>query len=148
MFGNVQMVNVMKNLNDLAVEYFELGLNELSYQIWDSLLQAVQNNSKEKKELLPVISCNMGNALRKNGEYEEAGRICWVGLKSCLETGAVYAMPELILQLSALCMERGEREKAKWLYLFGSWSFSRSRQENIDKTMEELMRQDFLLYSK
>ena len=170
MFVQLQMTNSLNSLNNVAVEYFSLGLRELSYQIWDELYHVIQNQPEYKKELLPVISCNMGNVLRQNGLLEEAGRICLQGLKCCFETGEAYAVPELLLQLSTLCMKEGKTELAKWLHLFGSrflyWSRqeyngsacgkqpagtrhnTRNRPEAYGQTLEELLEQDFLLYCR
>ena len=168
MFVQLQMTNSLNILNNVAVEYFSLGLQELSYQIWDELYHVIQEQPEYRKELLPVISCNMGNVLRQNGLLEEAGRVCLQGLKCCFETGEAYAVPELLLQLSTLCMKSGKTELAKWLHLSGSHFLSCSRQErnktgspapehltsgqkralHHGRTLEELMEQDFLLYCR
>ncbi len=136
----------IKTLNNVAVNYFELGLWDLSYQIWAELYHGIQRSSENYNGLLPVISCNMGNALRQTGYYEEAYRVLMQGLKRCFVTGAIYALPELILQLSIVRMKRGNTEEAKSLYSFGKSIFRWSRQANMNQSMEEIMEQDFLLY--
>lgn len=136
----------IKTLNNVAVNYFELGLCDLSYQIWDELYHGIQGSLENYSSLLPVISCNMGNALRQSGYYEEAYRVLMQGLKRCFDTGAVYAMPELILQLSILSMKLGSLEEANSLYALGKNIFGWCRQPAVNQSMEELMQQNFLLY--
>lgn len=138
----------IKTLNNVAVEYFELGLRDLPHHIWDELYHGIQGSRGNCEELLPVISCNMGNSLRQAGCYEEAYRVCRQGLKSCFGTGVIYAMPELTLQTAILCRKLGAFEEAKSLYSFGKNIFRWSRQVNINQTIEEMMEQDFLLYCK
>ena len=103
----------IKTLNNVAVNYFELGLWDLSYQIWDELYHGIQSSPENYSVLLPVISCNMGNALRQTGYYEEAYRVLMQGLKRCCGTGAIYAMPELVMQLSILRMK--QKSERPWL---------------------------------
>ena len=136
----------IKILNNVAVNYFELGLWDLSYQIWDELYHGIQSSPENYNMLMPVISCNMGNALRQTGYYEEAYRVLMQGLKRCCGTGVIYAMPELILQLSILRMKRGNIQEANLLYTLGKNIFCWSRQLDMDKSIEEIMEQDFLLY--
>ncbi len=136
----------IKTLNNVAVNYFELGLWDLSYQIWDELYHGIQSSPENYSVLLPVISCNMGNALRQTGYYEEAYRVLMQGLKRCCGTGAIYAMPELVMQLSILRMKRGNIQEAKSLYSFGKNIFCWSRQSDMNQSIEEIMEQDFLLY--
>lgn len=136
----------IKTLNNVAVNYFELGLWDLSYQIWDELYHGIQSSPENYNGLLPVISCNMGNALRQAGYYEEAYGVLMQGLKRCFGTGTIYAMPELILQLSIVRMKRGNTEEAKSLYTFGKNIFRWSRQSSMNQSIEEIMEQDFLLY--
>lgn len=138
----------IKTLNDVAVKYFELGLQDLSYQIWDKLYHEIQGNSQHSKELLPIICCNMGNMLRQTGYYEEAYLVCRQGLKWCFGADMTYAMPELIIQLSILCLKLGYADGAEPLYSLGKNTFFWSRQETIHQTIEEIMEQDFLLYFK
>lgn len=136
----------IRTLNNVAVEYFGLGLQDLSYQIWDELFHKIQRSPENYDGLLPVISCNMGNVLRQTGYYEEAYRICRQGLKRCFGTGAIDAMPELVLQLSILNKQLGNAEEAESLYSFGKNIFRWRKQSVIHHTMEEMMEQDILLY--
>lgn len=136
----------IKTLNNVAVEYFELGLQHLSYQIWDELYHEIQRNENAYERLLPVISCNMGNMLRQTGYYEEAYRVLTQGLKRCFDTGAIYAMPELIMQLSILWMKLGNTTEANFMYSFCKKIFHWSRQMDINQSIEEVMERDFLLY--
>lgn len=136
----------IKTLNNVAVEYFGLGLQDLSYQIWDELYHKIQSDSKGYEELLPVISCNMGNVLRQTGYYEEAGRVLTQGLKRCFGTGKTYAMPELIMQLSILRMISGHAQEANSMYSFGKNIYRWSRQINMGQSIEDIMERDFLLY--
>ena len=53
----------IKTLNDVAVEYFELGLQYAAYQIWDELYHEIQCSTDGFEQLLPVISCTIGNML-------------------------------------------------------------------------------------
>ena len=55
----------IKTLNNVAVDYFEMGLWDLSYQIWAGLYHDIQRHSKDQGGLLPVICCNMANVLRQ-----------------------------------------------------------------------------------
>lgn len=135
----------IKTLNDVAVEYFTLGLKDLSYQIWDELYHMIQGDSKTCEGLLPVISCNMGNMLRRTGYDEEAYRVLTQGLKSCFGSGHIYAMPELIIQLSILQMRSGCKETADSMYSFGRHIFHWSRQADLKLSLEDMMEQDFLL---
>lgn len=136
----------LKTLNNVAVEYFELGLRHLSYQIWDELYHEIQYNADKYEELLPVISCNMGNMLRQTGYYEEAYRVLTQGLRRCFGTGSMYAMPELITQLSILGKKSGHATEADCMYDLGKKMFRWSRQIDIGQSIEEAMKQDFLLY--
>ena len=136
----------IKTLNNVAVEYFELGLQHLSYQIWDELYHEIQRSEKDYEGLMPVISCNMGNMLRQTGYYEEAYRVLTQGLKKCFGTGAIYAMPELIIQLSILWMKLGNKAEANSMYSFCKKIFRWSRQMDISQPIEEVMERDFLLY--
>lgn len=138
----------MKTLNNVAVEYFQWGLQDISYQIWDGLFHEIQRSSKDYGGLMPVISCNMGNVLRQTGYYEEAYRVLMQGLKRCFGAGVTDAMPELILQLSIVSMKFGYTEKAQSLYTFGINILRWSRRESVEQTMEEAMEQDFLLYCR
>ncbi|MCI9124012.1 MAG: hypothetical protein HFH35_08035 [Eubacterium sp.] len=137
---------IVKTLNNVAVEYFELGLKDLSYQILDTLYHDVSDCIENCGDLLPVISCNMGNMLRQSGYYEEAYRICRQGLTDCFKTGFLYAVPELILQLSILCQYMGNPAQAESFYFLGSVLFQWSRHKTVPYTLYELMEQDFLLY--
>ena len=56
----------IRTLNNVAVEYFELGLRNLSYQIWDELYHKIQRDASDYDALKPVISCNKGN-MKKPG---------------------------------------------------------------------------------
>lgn len=132
-------------LNDVAVEYFRLGLQDLSYHIWEEQYHDIQGHFENFEELLPVVSCNMGNALRHAGCYEEAYRICRQGLKSCFGTGVIYAMPELTIQEAILFKMLGAAEEAKSLFSFGKNIFCWTRHVKIRQTMEEMMQWDFLL---
>lgn len=136
----------IRTLNNVAVEYFELGLQDLSYQIWDELYHKIQSNAKDYEALMPVVSCNMGNMLRQTGYYEEAWQVLTQGLKRCFGTGAIYAMPELVMQLSILRLKFGNMEAANSLYSFGKNIFLWSRQMQIDQTLEDVLERDFLLY--
>lgn len=136
----------IKTLNNVAVEYFEMGLWDVSYQIWAELYHSIQRHSKDQSGLLPVICCNMANALRQTDYCIEAYRICRQGLKWCFGTGAVYAVPELTIQMAILCGKIGDAKKAEALYSFGKNIFHWSRQARIDETIDEIMEQDFLLY--
>lgn len=136
----------IRTLNNVAVEYFELGLQNLSYQIWDELYHKIQSNVKDYETLMPVISCNMGNMLRQTGYYEEAWQVLTQGLKRCFGTGTIYAMPELVLQLSILQLKLGNAEAANSLYSFGKNIFLWSRQLQISQHLEDVLEQDFLLY--
>ncbi len=137
----------IKTLNNVAVEYFELGLENVSYYIWDELFHGIQCDPGKNNELLPIISCNMGNALRKTGYYEEAYRVCWRGLQCCFGTGAIYAVPELLIQLSIIKMKFEKADEAKMLYTLGQKTFLWIRKTNIDQiTIEELAEEDFLMY--
>lgn len=129
----------IKTLNNVAVEYFELGLQHLSYQIWDELYHEIQRSEKSYEGLLPVISCNMGNMLRQTGYYEEAYRVLTQGLKRCFDTGNVYAMPKLITQLSILLIKLGNTAETKKIF---RWS----GQMHLSQFIEEVMKRDFLLY--
>lgn len=139
----------IKTLNNVAVEYIGLGLQDLSYQIWDELFHEIQCSPRGNTGLLPVISCNMGNVLRRTGYYEEAYRICRQGLKRCFGTGVMEALPELVLQLSILSMELGNTEDAKSLYSFGQnilrWS-KKSGPAVEPISIEEMKKRDILLY--
>ncbi len=139
-------VHTIKTLNNVAVEYFELGLQNISYQIWNGLYCSMQHNAGNDRSLLPIISCNMGNVLRRTGYYEEAYFICIHGLQYCFETGTFCAVPELILQLSDLYLKFGQSEKAELSYSFGIKVFQWIRQEHIYQTIDEMTEQDFLLY--
>lgn len=136
----------IRTLNDVAVEYFELGLQHLSYQIWDELYHKIQRNAKDYEALMPVVSCNMGNMLRRTGYYEEAWQVLTQGLKRCFGTGTMYAMPELIMQLSILRLKLGNAEAANSLYSFGKNIFLWSRQMQIHQRLEDVLERDFLLY--
>lgn len=136
----------IKTLNNVAVEYFEMGLWDLSYQIWAELYHTIQRQPNNQG-LMPIISCNMGNVLRQTGYYTEAFHICRQGLKWCFGTGRIYAIPELTLQLSILCMKTGYIQDAESLYSFGKSIFHWSRRSHIQKTLDEILEQDFLLYS-
>lgn len=136
----------LKTLNNVAVEYFELGLQHLSYQIWDELYHEIQRSGKDYEGLMPVISCNMGNMLRRTGYHEEAYRVLTQGLKRCFGTGAVYAMPELMIQLFILWMKQGNMAEADPVYSYCKKIFRWSRQPDISHSIEEIMERDFLLY--
>lgn len=138
----------IRTLNNLAVNYFELGLQDLSYHIWDELFHEIQRDSNYDHRLIPIISCNMGNVLRKTGYYEESYRVLLQGLDGCFGTGAMYAMPELILQLSFLRMKFGHMKEARSLYKYGTHLLLWTKQSNMSYPMEEGMKQDFLLYCK
>ncbi len=138
----------IKTLNDVAVEYFELGLQYAAYQIWDELYHEIQCSTDGFEQLLPVISCNMGNMLRKTGYYEEAYRVLTQGLKRCFGTGSIYALPELLTQLSILRMKSGNTQEAHSMYSLGKNIFLWSRQIDIGQSIEEVMDRDFLLYSE
>ena len=136
----------IKTLNNVAVDYFEMGLWDLSYQIWAGLYHDIQRHSKDQGGLLPVICCNMANVLRQTDYYIEAYQICRQGLKWCFGAGTVYAIPELIIQMSILYVKIGDVKKAESLYSFGKNIFHWSRPARIDETIDEIMEQDFLLY--
>lgn len=136
----------IKTLNNVAVEYFELGLQHLSYQIWDELYHEIQRSKKSYEALLPVISCNMGNMLRQTGYYEEAYRVLTQGLKGCFDTGDVYAMPKLMMQLSILWIKLGNTAEANSMYSFLKKIFRWSGQMDLSQFIEEVMERDFLLY--
>ena len=119
----------IKTLNNVAVEYFEMGLWDLSYQIWAELYHTIQRQPNNQG-LMPIISCNMGNVLRQTGYYTEAFHICRQGLKWCFGTGRIYAIQD-----------------AESLYSFGKSIFHWSRRSHIQKTLDEILEQDFLLYS-
>ena len=125
----------IRTLNNVAVEYFELGLRNLSYQIWD-----------DYDALMPVISCNMGNMLRQTGYHEEAWQVLTQGLKRCFGAGTIYGMPELIIQLAILQLKSGDVAAANSLYSFGKNIFLWSRQTQIDQPLEAVLERDFLLY--
>ncbi|MDE7310683.1 MAG: hypothetical protein K2N87_03525 [Eubacterium sp.] len=136
----------IKTLNDVAVEYFTLGLKDLSYRIWDELYHKIQDDSNACKGLLPVISCNMGNMLRRTGYHEEAYRVLTQGLKGCFGSGNIDAMPELIIQLSILRMQAGHKQTADSMYSFGKHIFCWSRQTEIRLSLEDMMEQDILIH--
>ena len=100
----------IRTLNDVAAEYFALGLKDLSYQIWDNLYQKLEYHAASSSRLLPVISCNMGNMLRQAGDDKEAYNVLTKGLKGCFGSGCTYAMPELITQLFILWIKSGQKE--------------------------------------
>jgi len=136
----------LKTLNNVAVEYFELGLRHLSYQICDELYHEIQYHADKYEEFLPVISCNMGNMLRQTGYHEEAYRVLTQGLRRCFGTGSVYAMPELLTQLSLLGMKSGHKTEADCMYRLAQKMFRWSRQIDIGQSIDAVMKQDFLLY--
>lgn len=136
----------IRTLNNVAVEYFELGLRDLSYQIWDELYHKIQRNASDYDALMPVISCNMGNMLRQTSYHEEAWQVLTQGLKRCFGAGTIYGMPELIIQLSILQLKSGNVEAANSLYSFGKNVFLWSRQTQIDQPLEAVLERDFLLY--
>lgn len=138
----------IKTLNNVAVEYFTLGMQNISYQIWDELYHEIQCSTDNFEEFLPVISCNMGNMLRRTGYYEEAYRVLTQGLKRCFVTGSIYALPELFMQLSILRMKLGNTQEANSMYSLGKHIFRWSRQIDMKQSIEEIMEQDFLLYCK
>ncbi len=119
----------IRTLNDVAAEYFALGLKDLSYQIWDNLYQKLQDNADTCKQLLPVISCNMANMLRHAGADEEAYQVLTQGLRGCFGSGRAYAMPELIMQLLILRIKEGEKEAP-----------------HTDLPLEEILERNFILY--
>ena len=136
----------IKTLNNVAVEYFEWGLQNAAYQIWDELYHEIQCSTDDFEQFLPVISCNMGNMLRQTGYYEEAYGVLTQGLKRCFGTGSIYALPELLTQLSILGMKFGKTQEAHSMYFLGKHIFLWSRQLDIGQSIEEVMDRDFLLY--
>ena len=136
----------IKTLNNVAVEYFTLGMQNVSYQIWDELYHEIQCSTDNFEEFLPVISCNMGNMLRRTGYYEEAYHVLTQALKRCFGTGSIYALPELFMQLSILRMKFGNTQEANSMYSLGKHIFRWSRQIDMKQSIEEIMEQDFLLY--
>lgn len=136
----------IKTLNNVAVEYFTLGMQNVSYQIWDELYHEIQCSTDNFEEFLPVISCNMGNMLRRTGYYEESYHVLTQGLKRCFGTGSIYALPELFMQLSILRMKFGNTQEANSMYSLGKHIFRWSRQIDMKQSIEEIMEQDFLLY--
>lgn len=142
--GNVPNI---KTLNNVAVAYFQWGLQELSYQIWEQLYQEILTNPQNCHELLPVLNCNMGNMLRQSGHYEEASLMCQQGLKWCFAAGKTYAVPELIIQLAIIRLKTGDLDGARPLYSLGANLFQWSKQEEtFYQSIEEMAEQDFLLY--
>ena len=136
----------IKTLNNVAVEYFEWGLQNAAYQIWDELYHEIQCSTDDFEQFLPVISCNMGNMLRQTGYHEEAYRVLTQGLRRCFGTGSVYAMPELLTQLSLLGMKSGHKTEADCMYRLAQKMFRWSRQIDIGQSIDAVMKQDFLLY--
>lgn len=135
-----------QTLNNVAVEYYRLGLKKVSYQIWDDLYHAPPCRFGNCRSVMPIISCNFGNILRQGSYYEEACQVCSQGIQLCFETGIITAMPELILQLSVLHMALGHMETANTLFLYGKKIFGWSRKIQLQQTLEEIMDQEFLLY--
>jgi len=142
--GDIQSV---KTLNDVAVGYYEMGLYELSYKIWNQLYDKLVElkGGLENERLLPVISCNMGTVLRRKGEYERAFAVCRQGLLCCFGTGAIAAAPELSFQLAALHLRFGEKEHASVMYLFGKQCLRWIRQKEWCQPIEAFMERDFIL---
>lgn len=136
----------IKTLNNVAVEYFTLGMQNVSYQIWDELYHEIQCSADNYEEFLPIISCNMGNMLRRTGYYKEAYHVLTQGVKRCFGTGSIYALPELLTQLSILRMKFGNKQEANSMYSLGRHIFRWSRQIDMKQSIEEIMEQDFLLY--
>ena len=88
----------------------------------------------------------MGNMLRQTGYHEEAYRVLTQGLRRCFGTGSVYAMPELLTQLSLLGMKSGHKTEADCMYRLAQKMFRWSRQIDIGQSIDAVMKQDFLLY--
>lgn len=135
-----------KTLNNVAVEYFKLGLQKVSYQIWDGLYYAIKNSMDECKELMPVVSYNFGYMLRQNSYYDEAYVVCIQGIRCCFDTNTISAMPELILQIAALSMELGNTQKAKYIFALGKDVFEWSRHTYMNCSLEDMMQQNYLMY--
>lgn len=142
--GDIYRVRV---LNDVAVEYFEMGLQELSYKIWSQIYQELleQKADLRVERILPVVSCNMGNVLRRRGEYERAYQVCRRGLQWCFGTGAIDAAPELSFQLATLCLRFGDKEQAGSMYFLGRQCLRWGRQTDWPQPIEAFMDQDFVL---
>lgn len=136
----------IKTLNNVAVEYFALGMQNVSYQIWDELYHEIQCNAPDYEKFLPVISCNMGNMLRQTGYYEEAYHVLVQGLRRCFDTGSIYALPELLMQLSLIKVCLNNTQKADSMYSFSKHILQWSRHADTGQSIEDLMEQDFLLY--
>lgn len=137
---------IAKTLNNVAVEYFKLGLQSVSYQILDGLYHAMLNSLDECKDLMPVISCNLGYMLRQNSNYDEAYMVCKQGIRCCFDTNEISAMPELILQIAILSMYLGNTQKAKYIFTLGKDAFQWSRHTYMNYSFEEIMQQNFLMY--
>lgn len=137
---------IAKTLNNVAVEYFKLGLQKVSYQILDGLYHEIKGNSDECQELMPVISCNLGYMLRQNNNYDEAYMVCKQGIRCCFDTNEISAMPELILQIAILSMNLGNTQKAKYFFMLGKDVFQWSRHTYMNYSLEEMMQQSFLMY--
>lgn len=136
----------IKTLNNVAVEYFALGMQNVSYQIWDELYHEIQCSAADYEKFLPVVSCNMGNMLRQTGYYKEAYHVLTQGLKRCFDTGSIYALPELLIQLSLIKINLGNTQKADSMYSFSKHILYWSRRTDAGQSIEDLMGQDFLLY--
>lgn len=135
-----------KTLNNVAVEYFKLGLQKVSYQIWDGLYFAMRNKLGDCKELMPVVSYNFGYMLRKNSYYDEAYLVYMQGIQCCFDTNTISAMPELILQIAALSMELGNTQKAKSIFELGKNALEWSRHTYMNCSLEDMMQQTYLMY--
>lgn len=135
-----------KTLNNVAVEYFKLGLQSVSYQILDGLYHAMENSLDKYKDLMPVISCNLVYMLRQNSNYDEAYMVCRQGIRCCFDTNEISAMPELILQIAILSMHLGNTQKAKYFFTLGKDVFQWSRHTYMNYSFEEIMQQNFLIY--
>ena len=143
---SVDKEQMAKTLNNVAVEYFKLGLKEVSFQIWDGLYHAMKNSLADCKGLMPVISYNLGYILRQNSYYDKAYVVCRQGIRCCFDTNTISAMPELILQIAVLSMELGNIQKAKYIFALGRDVFEWSRHTYMNCSLEEMMQQNFLMY--
>ena len=129
--------------------YFELLRMETQETVMVSLalLSRLLYKHFGKKTLILIDEYDVPLAkAQQSGYYEEAYRICRQGLTDCFKTGFLYAVPELILQLSILCQYMGNPAQAESFYFLGSVLFQWSRHKTVPYTLYELMEQDFLLY--
>ncbi|MCL2500013.1 MAG: transcriptional regulator [Defluviitaleaceae bacterium] len=111
--------NDIELINQMTVVYWENGQRNDAINLMTSLVRNIDENCADPRyrgRNLPTLLYNLTSYLHEVGRYEDAIPLCDKGIAVCLETFALFTLPQLISNKACCLLDMGDKDESLRLY--------------------------------